>query len=1270
MALVGEAHIVVRAITDRVNSDIRRGFNGSSSLGRRAGEDLGNAFQRGFQSKTDANMFSRISDGLNAMVPGAEAARNAYRSLSAAGYALGPAISQAISGISALIGSLGALVGSAGTAAGALATLGNAYSAIGLGFGVAKLAFGGIGKAISAVNNASAGGAKASAARTKKLVADAKAERAAREAVADAEKDLARTIQDNRERMVDANAAVAKAQVDLNKAIDAGRKSLKDLAFQAEDSALDEKGAALDLQKARANLAAVQDLPPNNQARQEAELAYQQADLAYREAKSNAADYAKQQNQATKTGVAGTQEYQSAAENLADAQKDQAKTARDAAQSQADAEERLAKARRAAKEAGEKTNADAAAPAAGGGGGADPFAGLNKYQKEFAQFILSLKPKLDELKLAASQAFLPPLQTAIIILVNRAFPTVLVGVRQIAGAMGSAAITIAKAITTSKNLSLLGDLFSNSAKLIKTFGSIIGSVFGIALSILSASAPLAQHLADAIADATKRLDAYFKSPIGNTALKDYFTESQRTLSEFGKIFGNIFRGFGGIIKANFGPGSGGDSMLQFFIKGTSGFADLNKAANQPGLRQYFKDTAANAQPILHLLGEIVKVFIAMGAQPSVGKTFTILQQAVPGIQDLATKLNDAGPALARLVVKVVDLFNALQDSGALKIFLDTLTSMVTGFDNFAKSPGGAAILQLTGRIFAFTLAFTVAGKAVGFFSKVIVGDLAHGTAVIGRVVSAGKGVREIGGAFSGVTRNFAGFRQAMSQLTYSSNGFSRAVGSIGSTLGRVVPAIGALGGRFLSALGPVGKIITVIGIVVGILITLYKTSDTFRNTVNRAFSAVAAIVGPVFDTLFKAIQPLIPVLQDAGQQIATAFAPIIPILANAGKQIVAAFAPLASQLLGSLVPALGLILKAVVPLIAILVGALLPAFTAILNAVLPLVTTLLGALVPVIALLIKAIVPVIVTIINLLVPVIQILADIVVFVAQVIANVLIAVLNGLPGVFGFVKDAVSFLAKGFSIEFNFISSVVKNVVNFIVLVVKAMVSVWKIEFDIIRTVISTVFTFVRNFITTAINVVSTVIKTVITGVKNTWSNIWNGIKTTFTNIWNGITDAVKGFGGFFHDAFSGIAGFVKKAFGGVLGAVKTPINGIISLVNSAIRGLNKLQVKVPKGVPIIGGTTFGLNIPTIPQLAAGGIVLPTPGGSIVNVAEAGRPEAITPLDSNGLSAGDRAVLDAVRNSKGSNVTIHLHPPAGADNAAIAAMVNTEISFRSRKGAVA
>ena len=53
MALVGEAHILVRAITSGVQGDIDRAFSGADSAGDKAGKRAGQSFARGFGNNTD-----------------------------------------------------------------------------------------------------------------------------------------------------------------------------------------------------------------------------------------------------------------------------------------------------------------------------------------------------------------------------------------------------------------------------------------------------------------------------------------------------------------------------------------------------------------------------------------------------------------------------------------------------------------------------------------------------------------------------------------------------------------------------------------------------------------------------------------------------------------------------------------------------------------------------------------------------------------------------------------------------------------------------------------------------------------------------------------------------------------------------------------------------------------------------------------------------------------------------------------------------------------
>ena len=103
----------------------------------------------------------------------------------------------------------------------------------------------------------------------------------------------------------------------------------------------------------------------------------------------------------------------------------------------------------------------------------------------------------------------------------------------------------------------------------------------------------------------------------------------------------------------------------------------------------------------------------------------------------------------------------------------------------------------------------------------------------------------------------------------------------------------------------------------------------------------------------------------------------------------------------------------------------------------------------------------------------------------------------------------------------------------------------------------------------------------------------------------------------FETAAKAVASFVGLAFKTMAGVVKAEINAVISVVNMAIRALNGIHVKIPDWVPLMGGKEFGMNLPTIPMLADGGIVnRPT----LAMIGEAG-PEAVVPLSKMGGMGG-------------------------------------------------
>lgn len=114
-----------------------------------------------------------------------------------------------------------------------------------------------------------------------------------------------------------------------------------------------------------------------------------------------------------------------------------------------------------------------------------------------------------------------------------------------------------------------------------------------------------------------------------------------------------------------------------------------------------------------------------------------------------------------------------------------------------------------------------------------------------------------------------------------------------------------------------------------------------------------------------------------------------------------------------------------------------------------------------------------------------------------------------------------------------------------------------------------------------------------------------------TKILGGICDFITGvFTGNWSKAWNGVVSVFKGIVSGIAAIFKAPLNAIITMINTAIGGINSISVDVPKWVPKFGGKHFGLNIPTIPMLAKGGIVTkPT----LSMIGEGREPEGVFPL---------------------------------------------------------
>ena len=104
-------------------------------------------------------------------------------------------------------------------------------------------------------------------------------------------------------------------------------------------------------------------------------------------------------------------------------------------------------------------------------------------------------------------------------------------------------------------------------------------------------------------------------------------------------------------------------------------------------------------------------------------------------------------------------------------------------------------------------------------------------------------------------------------------------------------------------------------------------------------------------------------------------------------------------------------------------------------------------------------------------------------------------------------------------------------------------------------------------------------------VKAAALSVWETIKEAFGNAWKWFQETLL------DPLVNGFKGMVN----GIIGFINGMIGGIVDGINLVIGLLNKLKFEIPDWVPVLGGMTFGfdiplLNAPQIPYLAKGAVL--------------------------------------------------------------------------------
>ena len=418
------------------------------------------------------------------------------------------------------------------------------------------------------------------------------------------------------------------------------------------------------------------------------------------------------------------------------------------------------------------------------------------------------------------------------------------------------------------------------------------------------------------------------------------------------------------------------------------------------------------------------------------------------------------------------------------------------------------------------------------------------------------------------------------------------LGTIGSIVaamkwGSITAQLGKLSGGFSSLMSALGKIpgpaLAIIAVVAALaagFVYLWKTNEDFRNNVTAVWEELQGSFSELGGTISEMLNQLMPLISQIASTVLTVFgqiaAAVLPILI----QLIAEILPVIIDLINKLLPVLTTIIESVLSVLVDVINQLLPLVMQIIEAVLPVLLQLVQALLPIITQIVDAVLPVLIQLINTILPIIT-------QIISAVLPILVQILNALTPILNMVISLLQPIL-------NLIISLVTPILNLIMTAITPLI-------EIFTTLISSILQPIMPILSAVANVITSVLGSAIQAIQP----IIQGL----TSVFQGLIDFITGvFSGNWSQAWNGVVQVFGGLWDSLVGIVKAPINAVIGLINKAIGALNGISVTIPDWVPVVGGNTFGINLPTIPMLAAGGF---TDGVSIAG--EAGM-EAVISFD--------------------------------------------------------
>ena len=312
------------------------------------------------------------------------------------------------------------------------------------------------------------------------------------------------------------------------------------------------------------------------------------------------------------------------------------------------------------------------------------------------------------------------------------------------------------------------------------------------------------------------------------------------------------------------------------------------------------------------------------------------------------------------------------------------------------------------------------------------------------------------------------------------------------------------------------------------------------------------------------------------------------------------------QSLGMVAQTIGNIFSAIINLLPQIMPSILQVTDAsmnLFNALLPIITTIL----PVIGNLVGYVTQIIS---SVLVPVLQILTPIIQFICDII--------NLIMPIFADIVDLINEVFGSLTVIIEPLTSLLKELLTPISAILQPIMSILKIVFKLVGDILSPIMELLAPLmeiltellkpIFQVLTVIGDIIGAIFVPILQVVANIIRAIIIPIINALIAVFRVVAGvlqnvgevFGALFNairETLEDVKKTMVKVVNWIADKIEWLVNAIIGGINAAIGLINKVHIKVPDGIPIIGGKEFGFKIKelktiSIPRLAQGAVIPP------------------------------------------------------------------------------